>query len=58
MSKEEKIRLVEAEFLKRGIRIAVEACGCCGSPMVKIEVDGVVMLDADEANIDMISDKK
>lgn len=49
-----------AETLKaRGIRMNIEACGCCGSPRVSVEIDGVLLLDdGEEANLYMISDEK
>ena len=38
---------------KKGVRIAVMACGCCSSPYVKVESDGKVVIESDEYNFDM-----
>jgi hypothetical protein len=46
-----------AEALRaKGIRINVGGCGCCGSPWVKVEVDGEVIADVDYFNFDMFDE--
>ena len=45
----------------RGVKIKIDGCGCCGSPMARIEVDGVELIGdgdggtADGANFDMFT---
>lgn len=42
---------IEAALKARGIRMAVGSCGCCQSPWVSIEVDGVMLVkDAEMGN--------
>jgi uncharacterized Zn finger protein (UPF0148 family) len=37
-----------------GIRMSVGGCGCCGSPYVRFEADGeVIMPEADNVAFDM-----
>jgi len=52
----EKISKAElkVELLKRGVRIDIGGCGCCGSPWVKIELDNRLVIDEDQFHIEMI----
>lgn len=37
---------VAKELEKRGIKIYIDACGCCNSPWYRIDIDGECVLDA------------
>lgn len=52
----EDIKQLEEELRKRGIQIQVGGCGCCGSPWIKVAIDGVVILDDSEVDIDMFKE--
>jgi hypothetical protein len=40
------------ELLKaRGVEIEIGGCGCCGSPFVKVVVDGEIIVDDEHVNI-------
>jgi len=45
MTKEEKIKLVKHILLTHGIRIEIDGCGCCASPIVSFEYNGKKILD-------------
>ena len=51
--KQEQLDKVKAALLAKGVRLKVGACGCCDSPWVKVEIDGVMVADTDGENIDM-----
>lgn len=51
MSKDELL----AELAKRGIKIDIGGCGCCGSPWVKVVLDGQLVFDQDDAGMDSIA---
>jgi hypothetical protein len=45
---------VKEIFKQKGIKIQIGGCGCCGSPWIKLEVDGVTIIDElNGADIDM-----
>lgn len=43
---------VAKELEKRGIKIYIDACGCCQSPWYRIDIDGECVLDATVGNND------
>lgn len=47
---------LEKALEERGIRVNIAGCGCCNSPWVKIEIDGEVVFDEDDADIKMIEE--
>lgn len=53
----EDIRKLEEELRKRGVTLHVGGCGCCGSPWIKVAIDGVVILDDSDISIDMFKEK-
>lgn len=42
----------------RGIALDIYGCGCCDSPLVKIMVDGVEVLDIEDRSISSYPDPK
>jgi len=52
MTKEE----VLAEFAKRGIKVEIGGCGCCGSPWVKVLIDDVEVFNEDGAGMSNIEE--
>lgn len=50
--KKEKIKEI---FQKRGIRISVAGCGCCGSPAMCVEVDGEIIFNNTKADLCMFT---
>ena len=53
---EEQIKQLTEELRKRGIVMSVGGCGCCGSPWIKVEIDGVVIVDEADADFDMFEE--
>ncbi len=51
------VEIVKAALAKAGIRMNVNACGCCESPWVKVEIDGKLVLDADECSFFMFEEE-
>lgn len=48
---------VKEELLKRGIKLTIGGCGCCGSPWVSIELDGEIVVDnQDYYDFDMFTE--
>jgi len=43
MTREEAIEEIE----RRGISLDIQGCGCCGSPMIVIKIDGEIVIDQD-----------
>lgn len=41
-----------------GMRICTDACGCCGSPWVRFEFNGEIILDDDYAEMDMFEEEE
>ncbi len=52
MTKEE----VLAEFAKRGIRVEVDGCGCCGSPWFSVQIDGELVFSEGDASMSNIEE--
>lgn len=48
MDVKEVAKILEA----KGVRLAIGGCGCCGSPWVKIEVDGEFIVGSKDEEID------
>lgn len=46
---EQRIQRLLAE---RGVKIKLGGCGCCGSPWLKLEIDGETVFDDDDAYLD------
>jgi threonine dehydrogenase-like Zn-dependent dehydrogenase len=52
--RDEKLKQIESILEKHNIKIKIQGCGCCGSPAVSFEYDGVLIIgDEDEFRIDM-----
>ena len=47
---------IKAALLAKGVRLKVAACGCCDSPWVQIEIDGVEIAKIEGQNIDMFEE--
>ena len=47
---------VGEELRKRGIQISVNGCGCCGSPQVQVKIDGVLVVEDQEVEINTLGD--
>lgn len=48
----EKIKLVEKILLENDIRMEICGCGCSGSPWVKFEYKGEMILDESDVFLD------
>lgn len=48
MNTEEQIEHVKKILLSHGIKINIGGCVCCGSPWVKLEYNGQIILDEDD----------
>ena len=49
---------IAKELLARGIRINIDACGCCDSPWVSLEIDGeLICEDVQNMDLCMIDDR-
>lgn len=47
MSTEEKIEKVKEILSSNGIKLYIDGCGCCGSPNVKFEYKGEMIIEQD-----------
>jgi hypothetical protein len=47
---------IQPVLAAHGIRLVVGGCGCCDSPWLTVEVDGQMLLDAGNANINMLKE--
>lgn len=55
--KSKQQKLVESILKEHNIKMSIDGCGCCGSPTVSFEKDGVKIVDsADNFRIDMFED--
>lgn len=52
-----ELEQIKQLLLKKGVRLMVTGCGCCSSPWMTIEIDGVVVLNGHDVKIDMIGDE-
>lgn len=51
---EKKTKEEVKELLKaKGVSLNVSGCGCCDSPWVALEIDGVLVVDEGFYNLDM-----
>ena len=53
----ENIRRVADLLESHGFRIEVGGCGCCGSPWLKLEYQGELILDDSSIELDMFKEK-
>lgn len=44
MADNQMIEAAKTELSKRGVKISIQGCGCCGSPTVKLEIDGNLII--------------
>lgn len=54
---DEKIEAVAHILKSSGIRMEISGCGCCGSPHVKFEYHGNIVLQEDYVFLDMFEEK-
>ncbi len=54
----EYMRPLLEKLTSKGVRLRVWGCGCCGSPDLKVEIDGELIVDIDCADIDMFKEAK
>lgn len=47
-----RVASVVAALREAGIEMAVDGCGCCGSPRVRVAINGVVLVDEDNVSFD------
>lgn len=57
MIDKEKKKVIEI-LKKHGVKMKLGGCGCCGSPWLKFEYNGVTILDDDEVHFDMFERKE
>lgn len=57
---EETALLAQVQDLLRakGVRLSVGACGCCNSPWVQFEIDGVIMPQIEGHSFSMFEDEE
>ncbi len=49
---EEQLRLAVSLLEAKGVILTVDGCGCCGSPLVKLTIDGVDVVHDTKAGAD------
>ena len=51
-----KIRKIHSILKSHGVALNISGCGCCGSPVVHIKVDGETIVDEEGFCVEMIQD--
>jgi threonine dehydrogenase-like Zn-dependent dehydrogenase len=55
--RDEKLKEIETILKEHDIKIKIQGCGCCGSPVVSFKYAGVLIIDEeDEFRIDMFAE--
>ena len=57
MTREEKRKFLAETLRSKGITMSIHGCGCCGSPLVEVEVDGNKVIDEEDFNFDMFKNR-
>ena len=55
--RERALDMVVAILEEHGIRMSVSGCGCCGSPDVRFEYKGSLIIDDSEVNFNMFEEE-
>ena len=55
--RETKLKTVKDMLLAKGVRLKACACGCCGSPEIKIEIDENIIFDESGIDINMFREQ-
>jgi hypothetical protein len=55
-ARDERARAI-ISLIRKGVFLDIGGCGCCGSPRVRIEIDGELLVDAENFELEMITEE-